>query len=98
MLRERGVVTHQPEQRNSSQQAGLVKPSRPGLIRARLQRGLTQERAAEQIGVSLSTWARWERGTQNRASVITAARRRRVVEGGGWIRSTPTSGCRARRR
>ncbi|MFI6392231.1 helix-turn-helix domain-containing protein [Nonomuraea sp. NPDC050540] len=59
------MVTHQPEQRNSSQQAGPVKPSRPGLIRARLQRGLTQERAAEQIGVSLSTWARWERGTQN---------------------------------
>ncbi|MFD9939567.1 helix-turn-helix domain-containing protein [Nonomuraea sp. NPDC059023] len=59
------MVTHQPEQQNPSPEGGPVKPSRPGLIRARLQRGLTQERAAEQIGVSLSTWARWERGTQN---------------------------------
>lgn len=58
-------MTHQPEQRNPFYEAGPVKQSRPGLIRARLQRGLTQERAAEQIGVSLSTWARWERGTQN---------------------------------
>ncbi|WP_181019992.1 helix-turn-helix domain-containing protein [Nonomuraea typhae] len=58
-------MTHQPEQRNPSPEDGPVKQSRPGLIRARLQRGLTQEQAAGQIGVSLSTWARWERGTQN---------------------------------
>ncbi|MFI6396162.1 multiprotein-bridging factor 1 family protein [Nonomuraea sp. NPDC050540] len=59
------MVTHQPEQRNPLDEAGPVKQSRPGLIRARLRRGLTQEQAAEQIGVSLCTWARWERGTQN---------------------------------
>ncbi|MBF8193693.1 helix-turn-helix transcriptional regulator [Nonomuraea sp. K274] len=58
------MVTHQPEQRNKAHEAGPVKPSRPGLVRARLQRGLTQEQAADEIGVSLSTWARWERGTQ----------------------------------
>ncbi|GAA1772565.1 helix-turn-helix transcriptional regulator [Nonomuraea bangladeshensis] len=38
--------------------------SRPELVRARIRHGLTQEQAAEQIGVSTTTWARWERGQQ----------------------------------
>ncbi|MFI6295969.1 helix-turn-helix domain-containing protein [Nonomuraea sp. NPDC050790] len=59
------MVTHQPEQRNPSPEGEPVKQSRPGLIQARLHRGLTQEQAAEHVGVSISTWARWERGTQN---------------------------------
>lgn len=58
-------MTHQPVQRDQADKAGPVKQSRPGLIRVRLQRGLTQEQAADEIGISLSTWARWERGTQN---------------------------------
>ncbi|GII96368.1 helix-turn-helix domain-containing protein [Sinosporangium siamense] len=37
---------------------------RAGLVRARMRRGLSQEAAAEQIGVSPTTWARWERGEQ----------------------------------
>jgi transcriptional regulator with XRE-family HTH domain len=40
-----------------------VRP-RPGLVAARARLGLTQERAAADFGVSLTTWARWERGTQ----------------------------------
>lgn len=94
-------MTHQPEQRNPSQQAVPVKPSRPGLIRARLQRGLTQEQAAEQIGVSLCTWARWERGTQS----VRPVYRKRLMERWDaepgvverWLQLTacakPLSGC-----
>ncbi|WP_344972431.1 helix-turn-helix transcriptional regulator [Streptosporangium fragile] len=37
---------------------------RPELVRARVQRGLSQETAAEAIGVTPTTWARWERGEQ----------------------------------
>ncbi|GGK63629.1 hypothetical protein Sme01_05870 [Sphaerisporangium melleum] len=37
---------------------------RPELVRARLRRGLSQEAAAEAVGVSVTTWARWERGEQ----------------------------------
>ncbi|TMQ90991.1 helix-turn-helix transcriptional regulator [Actinomadura soli] len=37
---------------------------RPGLIAARSRRGLTQEAAAEEAGVSATTWARWEQGKQ----------------------------------
>ncbi|MEV8638242.1 helix-turn-helix domain-containing protein [Streptosporangium sp. NPDC051023] len=37
---------------------------RPELARARMQRGMTQEAAAEAIGVAATTWARWERGEQ----------------------------------
>ncbi|HEY1157823.1 MAG TPA: helix-turn-helix transcriptional regulator [Arthrobacter sp.] len=69
-------MTHQPEQRNQLQQAGPVKPSRPGLVRARLHRGLTQEQAAEQIGVSVCTWARWERGAQS----VRPVYRKRLTE------------------
>lgn len=37
---------------------------RPGLVAARSRRGLTQEAAAEEAGVSATTWARWEQGKQ----------------------------------
>src|SRR5262245_37803474 len=37
---------------------------RPELVRARKRRGLSQEEAAEAVGVSPTTWARWERGEQ----------------------------------
>ncbi|MFC7380645.1 helix-turn-helix transcriptional regulator [Sphaerisporangium rhizosphaerae] len=37
---------------------------RPELVRARRRRGLSQEAAAEAVGVSPTTWARWERGEQ----------------------------------
>ncbi|NJP95400.1 helix-turn-helix transcriptional regulator [Nonomuraea sp. FMUSA5-5] len=37
---------------------------RPDLVRARERKGLTQEEAAELIGVAVTTWARWERGEQ----------------------------------
>lgn len=35
---------------------------RRGLIAARKRAGLSQEQAAEKLGVALSTWQRWERG------------------------------------
>ncbi|MEV4471244.1 helix-turn-helix transcriptional regulator [Nonomuraea sp. NPDC049504] len=38
---------------------------RPGLVRARERRGLTQEEAAELVGVSVTTWSRWERAEQS---------------------------------
>jgi transcriptional regulator with XRE-family HTH domain len=38
--------------------------SRPELARARRQRGMSQEAAAEAVGVAPTTWARWERGEQ----------------------------------
>ncbi|MEV6987506.1 helix-turn-helix transcriptional regulator [Sphaerisporangium sp. NPDC051017] len=37
---------------------------RPELVRARRRKGLSQETAAEAVGVSPTTWARWERGEQ----------------------------------
>ncbi|MEU8265811.1 helix-turn-helix transcriptional regulator [Sphaerisporangium sp. NPDC049002] len=37
---------------------------RPELVRARRRKGLSQEAAAEAVGVSPTTWARWERGEQ----------------------------------
>ncbi|MEV8638237.1 helix-turn-helix domain-containing protein [Streptosporangium sp. NPDC051023] len=37
---------------------------RPELVRARMRRGMTQEAAAEAVGVAATTWARWERGEQ----------------------------------
>ncbi|MEV7968895.1 helix-turn-helix transcriptional regulator [Sphaerisporangium sp. NPDC088356] len=37
---------------------------RPELVRARRRQGMSQEAAAEAIGVSSTTWARWERGEQ----------------------------------
>lgn len=37
---------------------------RPELVRARRRRGMSQESAAEAVGVSATTWARWERGEQ----------------------------------
>ncbi|GII75731.1 hypothetical protein Sru01_07130 [Sphaerisporangium rufum] len=37
---------------------------RPELVRERRRRGLSQEAAAEAVGVSPTTWARWERGEQ----------------------------------
>ncbi|WP_345019312.1 helix-turn-helix transcriptional regulator, partial [Actinomadura keratinilytica] len=39
-----------------------VPQPRPGLITARKRFGLSQEQAAERVGVSSSTWARWEQG------------------------------------
>ncbi|MEU6040480.1 helix-turn-helix transcriptional regulator [Actinomadura sp. NPDC047616] len=39
----------------------ILRP-RPGLITARKRFGLSQEQAAERVGVSPSTWARWEQG------------------------------------
>ncbi|MCG5218140.1 helix-turn-helix domain-containing protein [Streptosporangium sp. KLBMP 9127] len=47
-------------------------PGRLALIRARKRQGLTQEAAAEQIGVSATTWARWERGKQGVRPVYRA--------------------------
>ncbi|MER5420450.1 helix-turn-helix domain-containing protein [Streptosporangium roseum] len=37
---------------------------RPELVRARKRQGMSQEEAAEAVGVSPTTWARWERGEQ----------------------------------
>ncbi|MEU7990435.1 helix-turn-helix transcriptional regulator [Streptosporangium canum] len=37
---------------------------RPELVRARVQRGMSQESAAAALGVTPTTWARWERGEQ----------------------------------
>ncbi|WP_248961170.1 helix-turn-helix transcriptional regulator [Sphaerisporangium perillae] len=37
---------------------------RPELVRARRRKGMSQEAAAEAVGVSPTTWARWERGEQ----------------------------------
>ncbi|MGW0805553.1 helix-turn-helix transcriptional regulator [Nonomuraea sp. NPDC002799] len=47
------------DQRKRQHQGGC-----PELVRARIRHGLTQEQAAELIGVSTTTWARWERGEQ----------------------------------
>ncbi|GAA4242342.1 hypothetical protein GCM10022254_75010 [Actinomadura meridiana] len=49
---------------------------RAGLSAARALRGLTQEAAAEEIGVSPTTWARWEQGKQG----IRLNSRRRLAE------------------
>ncbi|GGL42670.1 helix-turn-helix transcriptional regulator [Planomonospora parontospora] len=49
---------------------------RPELVRARQRRGLSQEAAAEAIGVSATTWARWERGEQG----VRAVYRARIAE------------------
>ncbi|WP_177245554.1 helix-turn-helix domain-containing protein [Streptosporangium canum] len=37
---------------------------RPDLVRARVQQGMSQESAAQALGVTPTTWARWERGEQ----------------------------------
>ncbi|MGW2192247.1 helix-turn-helix domain-containing protein [Streptosporangium sp. NPDC001682] len=37
---------------------------RPDLLRARLERGMTQEEAAAAVGVAVGTWGRWERSEQ----------------------------------
>ncbi|MDH2424927.1 helix-turn-helix transcriptional regulator [Sphaerisporangium sp. TRM90804] len=37
---------------------------RPGLVRARKRLGMSQEAAAEVVGVTPRTWGRWERGDQ----------------------------------
>ncbi|MEU4834640.1 helix-turn-helix transcriptional regulator [Streptosporangium sp. NPDC023615] len=37
---------------------------RPELVRARMRRGMSQEAAAQALGVTPATWARWERGEQ----------------------------------
>ncbi|MFC7734213.1 helix-turn-helix transcriptional regulator [Actinomadura keratinilytica] len=52
-----------------------VRP-RPGLAAARKRLGMTQEQAAEAAGVSTTTWARWEQGTQD----LRANSRARLVE------------------
>ena len=48
------------------------------LIAARVRRGLNQERAAAELGVSRSAWAAWELGTQPRGLYRAAVLR--------WIR------------
>ncbi|WP_248959362.1 helix-turn-helix domain-containing protein [Sphaerisporangium perillae] len=50
---------------------------RPELARARRRLGMSQEEAAEAVGVATTTWARWERGEQGvracyRARIATA--------------------------
>lgn len=40
-------------------------PPRTELARARIRLGLSQQDAAEAVGVSPTTWSRWERGGQN---------------------------------
>ncbi|WP_184985227.1 helix-turn-helix domain-containing protein [Sphaerisporangium rubeum] len=45
-------------------EASEKQTARPELVRARRRRGMSQEAAAEALGVSLTTWARWERGEQ----------------------------------
>lgn len=55
------------DQRERQHQGG-----RPELVRARVRHGLTQEQAAELIGVSTTTWARWERGEQRVRPVYRA--------------------------
>ncbi|MEO3810827.1 helix-turn-helix transcriptional regulator [Sphaerisporangium sp. B11E5] len=47
---------------------------RPELTRERKRRGMSQEDAAEVVGVSSTTWARWERGEQG-----VRARHRRLI-------------------
>ncbi|WP_165781525.1 helix-turn-helix domain-containing protein [Streptosporangium minutum] len=37
---------------------------RPELVRARVQQGMSQESVAQALGVTPTTWARWERGEQ----------------------------------
>jgi DNA-binding XRE family transcriptional regulator len=50
----------------------------PALLRlTRLARGLTQEQAAREVGTSVNTWARWERG-----SMTPSAHRNRVED---WL-------------
>ncbi|MET8154860.1 helix-turn-helix transcriptional regulator [Sphaerisporangium sp. NPDC005289] len=48
---------------------------RPELVRARRRRGLSQEAAAEAVGVAPTTWARWERGEQG----VRARHRARIA-------------------
>lgn len=62
-VRERGVV-NQPKR--------PYRNGRPELTRARKRHGLTQEEAAELVGVSTTTWARWERGEQDLRPVYRA--------------------------
>src|SRR5262245_25794236 len=45
---------------------------RPELIEARKRQGMSQEEAAEAIGVSATTWGRWERGSQGIRAVYRA--------------------------
>lgn len=45
---------------------------RPGLVTARKRKGWSQEEAAAAIGVSPTTWARWERGEQGVRMVYRA--------------------------
>ncbi|MFI7131291.1 helix-turn-helix domain-containing protein [Nonomuraea sp. NPDC050153] len=63
--------------------------SRPGLVRARERKSLTQEEAAELIGVSATTWARWERAEQSMRPVyrvrIARAWQVPVEEVEGWL-------------
>ncbi|WP_329083877.1 helix-turn-helix transcriptional regulator [Streptosporangium sp. NBC_01469] len=48
---------------------------RPELARARKRRGMTQEAAAEAVGVSAAAWGRWERGEQG----VRAYSRQRIA-------------------
>ncbi|MFF0311106.1 helix-turn-helix transcriptional regulator [Streptosporangium sp. NPDC004379] len=75
---------------------------RPELARARRRLGMSQEQAAEAVGVSVTTWARWERGEQGvracyraRIAAVFGAEPHRVEE---WIEGwalTATSSCPA---
>jgi transcriptional regulator with XRE-family HTH domain len=50
--------------------------TRPGFLAARRRLGMNQEAAAEAVGVSPSTWARWERGERD----VHATHRVRIAE------------------
>ncbi|MEU8206869.1 helix-turn-helix transcriptional regulator [Streptosporangium sp. NPDC049046] len=79
--------------------------ARPELVSARVQRGMSQEAAAEALGVTPTTWARWERGEQGvRACyrpLIAAVFGVEAVEVERWIdgwsygetSSWPIAGC-----
>lgn len=63
-----------------------------GLAAVRRARGLSQERAADLVGVSVSTWGRWERGKMrpHRAQITDIAKAFGVTEDQafGWVEGT----------
>ncbi|GAA2839004.1 helix-turn-helix transcriptional regulator [Nonomuraea rubra] len=66
---------------------------RPELVRARIRQDLTQEQAAELIGVATTTWSRWERGEQRMRPVYRArlaqAWQVAAAEVERWLEATP---------
>lgn len=49
---------------NGVMMGGSVPGGRPGLVAARVRWGWSQAKAAEEVGVSSTTWSRWESGVQ----------------------------------